>query len=232
MGKEGTHSGHRQRVRMEFFENGFSSNTPTHKIVEMMLYYVVPRKDTNVTAHALVDRFGTISNILDASKEELMKVPGVGECTAAFFKMIIPVARIYLAEKNDDGVKRMDRDEVCRFLVSRYFGFTDEVFSMLTFSGNGKMLGFDILARGNINEVHVSVRNVIETAIKRKAACAVIAHNHPGGVAIPSEEDAFVTDDIKVALDHINVKLLDHIILSDDDYVSMAISRDYKNIFD
>ena len=94
MGKEGTHSGHRKRVRMEFFENGFSPNTPTHKIVEMMLYYAVPRKDTNNTAHALVERFGTISGILDASKDELIKVPGVGECTAAFLKMIIPIARI------------------------------------------------------------------------------------------------------------------------------------------
>ena len=100
MGKEGTHSGHRKSVRMEFFENGFSPNTPTHKIVEMMLYYAVPRKDTNNTAHALVERFGTISGILDASKDELMQVPGVGECTAAFLKMIIPIARIYLAEKS------------------------------------------------------------------------------------------------------------------------------------
>ena len=74
MGKEGTHSGHRKRVRMEFFENGFSPNTPTQKIVEMMLYYAVPRKDTNNTAHALVERFGTISGILDASKDELIKV--------------------------------------------------------------------------------------------------------------------------------------------------------------
>ena len=232
MGKEGTHSGHGKRVRMEFFENGFSPNTPTHKIVEMMLYYAVPRKDTNNTAHALVERFGTISGILDASKDELIKVPGVGECTAAFLKMIIPIARIYLAEKSDDSEKRMGRDDVCRFLMSRYFGLTDEVFSMVTFNGKGNMISYDILARGNANEVHVSARDIIENALKRKAACTVIAHNHPGGVAIPSEEDIFVTDDIKAALDHIGVKLLDHVIITDDDYVCMAISKDYKGIFE
>ena len=126
----------------------------------------------------------------------------------------------------------MGRDDVCRFLMSRYFGLTDEVFSMVTFNGKGNMISYDILARGNANEVHVSARDIIENALKRKAACTVIAHNHPGGVAIPSEEDIFVTDDIKAALDHIGVKLLDHVIITDDDYVCMAISKDYKGIFE
>lgn len=231
MGKEGIHDGHRERVKKEFLQNGFDMNTPPHKIIEMLLFYSIPRKDTNEFAHELLNRFGSVSGILDAPVEELVKVPGISTNTAALIKLIIPIARIYLTETNSKDKRFLREDDVCEYLMNRYFGYKNEVFSVVSFSGNGRMLGFDILASGNVNEVHASARKVIETVINRNAVCAIIAHNHPNGTALPSDEDVAVTENIKSALDHINVKLLDHIIIAGDDYVSMRQSQAYRYIF-
>lgn len=232
MGKEGIHDGHRERVKKEFLQNGFDVNTPPHKIMEMLLFYSIPRKDTNELAHILLNRFGTISGILDAPTGELIKIPGISTNTAALIKLIIPIARIYLTETNSKSRRYLRADDVCDYLMNMYFGYQKEVFSVTSFSGNGRMLGFDILASGNVNEVNVSTRKVLETVINRNAVCAIIAHNHPNGTAVPSEADIAVTKDIKNALEHINVKLLDHIVISGDDYVSMCQSKAYRYIFE
>lgn len=229
---DGIHDGHRERVKEEFLKNGFNESTPPHKVIEMLLFYSIPRKDTNDLAHLLVNRFGSISGILDAPVEQLTEVKGISLNTAILIKLIISVARIYRSEKSKKIDGYTNHDDVCKFIVSRYFGYTKEVFSVTSFSGNGSILGFDILGEGNISEVNVSTREVIETVLKRQAVCAIIAHNHPSGTAVPSDEDIAVTRNIQSALSHINVKLLDHIVICGDDYVSMAQSRLFMKIFE
>ena len=230
--EENVHSGHRERVRREFLKNGFDEDTPPHKIMEMLLFYSIPRKDTNEIAHELVSRFGSIAGIIDAPVEELVKVNGVNTNTAALIKLIMPVARRYMFDKKRNTHKYSNIDEVGNYLLSRYIGYSKEVFSITSFSGSGSILGFDILSEGDVSEVSISTRTVIEAVLKRQAVCAIIAHNHPDGVAVPSDNDIAVTENIKNALAHINVRLLDHLIIADGDYVSMAQSRLYKHIFE
>lgn len=230
--EENVHSGHRERVRREFLKNGFDEDTPPHKIMEMLLFYSIPRKDTNEIAHELVSRFGSIAGIIDAPVEELVKVNGVNTNTAALIKLIMPVARRYMFDKKRNTHKYSNIDEVGNYLLSRYIGYSKEVFSITSFSGSGSILGFDILSEGDVSEVSISTRTVIEAVLKRQAVCAIMAHNHPDGVAVPSDDDIAVTSNIKNALAHINVRLLDHIIIADGDYVSMAQSRLYKHIFE
>lgn len=228
---ENIHSGHRERVKRDFLENGFNETTPPHKIIEMLLFYSIPRKDTNETAHELLNRFGSVSGILDASVEQLTEVPGVNINTAALIKLIIPIARIYKSDKSTAAEKFESIDGLCDYLMNKYFGYDREVFTVLSLTAGGKLIGCDVLSEGNISEVNISTREVIETVLKRRAACAVIAHNHPDGVALPSREDIDVTETVKNALSHINVKLLDHIVIAGDDYVSMAQSKCFKYIF-
>lgn len=231
--EKGVHDGHRQRLKEEFLAKGFDENTPPHKIMEMLLFYSIPRKDTNEIAHNLVNRFGgTVSGVLDASVEELVKVDGVSHHTAALIKLMVPIVRCYLTEKNEKKNIYSNIDEVCDFLVQKYISYTKEMFSVISFSGSGRKLGFDILGEGNVSEVNVSIREVVETAINRKAVSVIIAHNHPDGVAIPSQGDIAVTRKIQSALSHINIKLLDHIIIGGDDYVSLCQSRLYRDIFE
>lgn len=231
--EKGVHDGHRKRLKEEFLANGFDENTPPHKIMEMLLFYSIPRKDTNEIAHDLVNRFGgSVSGVLDAPIEELIKVNGVSRHTASLIKLMIPIIRCYVTEKNEKKINYSNIDDVCDYLVSRYISYTKEVFSVVSFSGSGRKLGFDILGEGNVSQVNISVREVVETALKRRAVCVIIAHNHPDGVAIPSEEDIAVTRNIQSALSHINIRLIDHIIIGGDDYVSLAQSRLYKDIFE
>ena len=157
---------------------------------------------------------------------------GVSHHTASLIKLMVPIVRCYLTEKNEKKNVYSNLDEVCDFLVQKYISYTKEMFSVISFSGSGRKLGFDILGEGNVAEVNVSIREVVETAINRKAVSVIIALNHPDGVAIPSQGDIAVTRKIQSALSHINLKLLDHIIIGGDDYVSLCQSRLYRDIFE
>lgn len=229
--QENLHEGHRRRVKAEFLENGFKENTPPHKFLEMLLFYSIPRKDTNALAHKLIEEFGSLAGVLDAPPAELIKIPGITENTAALLKLIVPVARRYQTDKHGLKDRYESIDDICEFLLSKYFGFSEEVFAVTSLSLNGRILGFDILASGEAVSVAVSSRKVIETVLKRSASCVIISHNHPGGPALPSSEDIQVTVSLKEALSHVNVKLADHIIIADGDYVSLAHSRGFEEIF-
>lgn len=230
MGKD-VHEGHRERVKREFLANGFNEKTPPHKIIEMLLFFSIPRKDTNEIAHDLIKRFGSVAGVLEAPVNELTKVNGISLHSASLIKLMIPIIRCYITEKNEKKMSYSNLDEVCEYLLRQYIGYNKEVFSVVSFSGSGRMLGFDVLSKGNVSEVNISVREIVETVLKQNAVCAIIAHNHPDGVAVPSDEDIAVTRNIQSALSHINIRLLDHIIISGSDYVSMAQSRLYKDIF-
>lgn len=229
---ESVHSGHRKRVRKEFLFMGLNEATPPHKVIEYILFHSIPQKDTNQIAHELINRYGSISAILDASVESLMQVKGISEVSVSLLKLILPVARIYQSEKSSKDKILNSLDEMAMYIFGKYFGYDKEVFSMLSLNAAGKVLGFDVLSSGNVSEVSVSVRDVVETALKRKAVSVVIAHNHPGGVALPSGEDIKMTEMIFNTLRHINVFLLDHVIVANDDYVSLVQSRCFNYIFD
>ena len=211
-------------MRDEFLFKGISESTPPHKVVEYILFHSIPQKDTNETAHALLERFGSISGILDAPAEQLMQVKGISKVSVSLLKLILPVARIYSSEKNSADKVLKDIDDISQYLLGKYFGYDKEVFSMLSLNASGKVLG-------NVSEVTVSVRDIVEVVLKRRAVCVAIAHNHPGGVALPSEEDIKITELIDRTLKNINAKLLDHVIIAGDDYVSMAQSRCFDYIF-
>ncbi len=228
---DGIHSKHRERVRKEILSHSINDSSSAHKIIEALLFYSIPRKDTNETAHLLVNRFGSITGILEAEPEELMKIPGIGENTVALFKLIMATTKAYLNEKDVPPKMFDNRDQVCRFIKNKYLGYTREVFSVMSFDSRGGFVGFDFLSVGDISAVGVTSRMVVEVAIKRKATCVILAHNHPGGNALPSQDDIIITEMMSEALSHMEVKLIDHVIVCDDDYVSLGISENFKKIF-
>lgn len=228
---ENLHHKHRERVRKEFLAHGINENAPEHKLLEMLLFFSIGRKDTNEIAHLLINRFGSLSAVLEAPVEELVKVDGVGENTAMLLKLMIPVTKSYIASKTKKVNIYENMDAISDFLTAKYIGYDVETFAITTFNSKGAIVGFDILSQGDCVTVNVSMRQVIETVLKRKAVCAVISHNHPGGDALPSREDVETTEKIAKTLSSINVKLLDHIVLCDDDYVSFAQSGAFRHIF-
>ncbi len=228
----GVHDEHRQRVRKEFLARGFNENTPEHKVLEMLLFYSIPRKDTNELAHQLIDYFGSFSALLEATPEEIMKVKGVGENTVALIKLMLPVLMLYQNQKLNPVDRYDNMNEICNYFMKKYLGITKEQFSVMCFDSSGRQCGFDFLSSGDVSSVGITSRMVVETVIKNNATSIIIAHNHPGGNALPSADDIHVTEKIANALKHINVKLADHIIICDDDYVSLEQSQKYKYLFE
>ncbi|MBQ3817425.1 MAG: RadC family protein [Clostridia bacterium] len=228
---ENLHSGHRKRVRQEFLEHGIDENTPAHKIFELLLFYSIPRCDTNEMAHRLLNKFGSVSAVLDADIEDLVQVEGINESSAILIKMIVPLARIYKIEKEEKPAQFTNHNQVGAFLLNRYLGKTEEMLTMICLDDKGTLLSFDIIEKGDISSVGVPMRKIIQIVSRVNANVVILAHNHPSSLALPSNSDITITLMVKEALSHIQVKLLDHIIISNGDYVSMAISKDYAHIF-
>ncbi len=228
---ENIHAEHRKRVREEFEISGFNSETPAHKIVEMMLFYSIPRKDTNTTAHLLINEFGSVAELIDARPEDIMKVKGAGQSTATFLKFIRFIANYYANEKKKSVKKFFNFEEMGDFLQTKYLGINNEAIAITSLDNAGGLLGFDIIGEGDISFVGISSRQVIETVLKRKAAAVILTHNHPKGQALPSSADLEATKMIRDILKSVDVKLLDHIIVADDDYMSLRISHQFSHIF-
>ncbi len=225
------HKDHRKRVRKAFLENGFTDETPSHQILEMLLFYSIPRGDTNETAHRLLNEFGSVEGIFEADISELKRVRGIGENSAILIKLMLPLIKKYQADKIKGKPRFNNITEILGFLENRYLGIKCEMFSIMSFGNNGNMLGFDKVGEGDVSSVGVSVREIVKTVLKRNAACVIIAHNHLESYAIPSKSDIELTKTLKDTLNQMGVNLIDHVIISNDGLVSMAQSKNYRSIF-
>jgi len=198
-------------------------NFDPHNVLEYLLYFSIPSGDVNPLAHRLMDHFGSLSAVLDAPYEELVKVKGVGNHTALLLKLIPEISRWYQMDKAREVILSTS-EEVGRFLLPRYLGRQTETVYLLCFDNKGKLVGSQILFKGSINAAAVSVRLIVQAALKFNATQVVISHNHPGGVALPSEDDMATTRRIAEALNAVGIALADHIIVADDDFVSLKDS--------
>lgn len=216
------HDGHRKRMKGEFVAR--PDSFPDHKLLELLLFYANPRGDTNPTAHLLMERFGSLPGVLDALPEELMKVPGVGEHAVTLLKAAKETGGRYLSSRSRmDGIIRGTGD-IYRFLKDDFYGARNEMIFLLCLDGKGKVLGTRKIGEGNVNAAEITTRGVVEAALSLNATQVVLAHNHPSGLAIPSDEDKATTRYLMGVLKAVNVTLVDHVVFSDDDMVSMRES--------
>ena len=225
------HEGHRDRLRDEFLNLGENQSMHQHKILEMLLIYAIPRKDTNPIAHALIDTFGSFSAVFDADVEALSNVKGMTKNAAVLIKSILPIARAYMESKNYNQNSLKTFEDIGNFFMTRYLGIKSETCSLLCLNGKGEILSFEVISDGDLDSTGLSVRTVIQHVIKTSATAVVLAHNHPSGIALPSVQDIEITKMVSQALKTISVSLLDHIIIADNDYISMAQSSKFEHIF-
>ena len=195
-----------------------------HNVLELLLFYSIPRGDTNPIAHRLIDAFGSLSGVFDATPEELMKVSGVGESTAILISMIPQMARKYLEDKADAVNVVGSCGDIGAYLLPKFVGRTNEALMMVSIDNKNKVISCSVVAEGTVDSAKVSRRKVMEEAMKVKATRVILAHNHPRGVAVPSAEDVAMTREIGRLFAQVGIELVDHIIIADDDYVSMAAS--------
>ncbi len=225
------HAGHRQRMRREMIEQNSFDKMGDHRILEVLLFYGIPRRDTNPIAHELLNKFGSITGVLDAEIEELKSVKGMTENAATLIKTIMPIARRYQNEKFKVGHKFGSGDEIGHFLISKYLGRKNEAFAVTSLDTKGRLLGFDIIGEGTPDTVEVNLRDIVKIVMKRNASAVIVSHNHVSTNALPSGHDIEMTKILKSSLASLGTCLLDHIIIAGDDYISMRQSEEYVAIF-
>lgn len=217
------HDGHRQRLKQRFLEEGLDNFTEI-QVLELLLFYCIPRRDTNPIAHALLDRFGSLAQVLEAPVEELRKVEGIGENTAVFLHLTTEVGRYYLVNRSNQITFLQTINDCAAYLQPFFFGRRNETVFLLCMDAKCKVLCCREVGEGSVNAAGISIRKIVETALGVNATSVVLAHNHPSGVAVPSDEDVQTTRRVAMALAAVDVHLVDHIVVADDDSVSMIQS--------
>ena len=224
------HSGHRKRMRERFLKSGAGSFAD-HELIEMLLYNTYPRRDTNELAHILIDTFGSFSGVLEADVNDLYHVKGMTEHAATLIKLILPLARRYHTDKYKEGYRFKSIDEIGEYLVKKHSGYKSEVLMVTTFRENGTMIACDVLKEGDMESVSLSIKAIVNCVLKHNAPTAIISHNHINNIAIPSQADIKMTQTLNFTLNQLGVRLLDHIIVAANDFVSLGQSREYKSLF-
>lgn len=215
------HEGHRERMRKKYLENGLKSFSP-HEVVEMMLFYALPRGNTNPIAHRLIEEFGSFAAVLDADPKDLLKVEGVGEKAVALIKLFKDVSGYYQKEKWS-GIKRLNNsDEVGYYLMDMIGEKPYESLYMLCLDNANRIIYFSEVERGSVSSSAINMRKVVETAVRNNAEKVVLAHNHPSGIIIPSQEDIDVTSRFEKVFEALNIKMLDHFIVGGNGFTSLA----------
>ncbi len=214
------HENHRDRLKNRFLAEGLDTFDP-HNVLELLLFYSIPRQDTNELAHALMKRFGSLSEVLDAPFEELIEIPGIKEHSATLLKLIPAVARRYVIDKNQTKEPLSDMDKIGKYLVDRYCGVNVETVLLLLLDNKYAVIDCVKIHEGSVNSAAITMRRLVETALFKRASMAVLAHNHPGGVAIPSADDIYTTKEVKRAFDIMEIHLLGHILVAGEQYIDL-----------
>lgn len=219
----GIHDGHREKMRRRFVTSGLDAFAD-HEVLELLLYYVIPRRDINPIAHALMDRYGSLPAVLSAPMEDLQRTEGIGENAAVLLHLVPQVCRrARLAQAGEDQVLNSS-ERAGAYLLECFEGESKEVIYQLCLDRKGKLLACKRLGEGSVASADLDVRRLVENAILTGASAVILAHNHPSGVALPSDGDYTATMRVRTALNAIGIELADHIIVADGDFVSMADS--------
>lgn len=222
----GIHDGHRERMWERYLREGLD-NFSQVQVLELLLFFVIKRRDTNPIAHKLLERFGTLSQVLEAPIEELQKVEGVGPESAKLLHFTTAVGRYYMVNRAMQNTVLSTTEKCGQYLVPYFHGRRNETVYLLCLDAKCKLLACREVSEGSVNSASVSPRKVVEIALAANATTVVLAHNHPSGIAVPSAEDVQTTYRVAAALDAVEITLADHIIVSDGDFTSMVQSEYY-----
>ena len=219
------HAQHRQRVKKRFRDEGLDHFEELHAL-ELLLFYGLPREDTNPIAHDLLNKFGSLRNVLEAPVEQLMTVNRIGEHAAILLSLVKGIALKYMISGDSEAPLNTLAD--CgSYLVNRFIGHRDEAVMLLCLDAKRAPLCCRVVSEGSVNAAEISTRKVVEAALSVNATSVILAHNHPSGIAVPSMQDIVTTRRMGAALSAVDIILEDHIVVAGRDYVSLRDSNYY-----
>jgi DNA repair protein RadC len=213
--------GHRQRLRTRFEKSGLAGFAP-HEIIELILTLAIPRKDVKEPAKLLLKKYGSLRNVLDADLSELREIHGVGTVTPIALKIIKEIASLYLEEGVQGSKYGTEMESLVKLWQVRIGSSKTELFEVAYFDSGLRLMidGIETLEEGTIDRSSVYPRKVVESALRKKSAALVFAHNHPNGIVQPTEEDKLLTRALTLAAATVQIQVLDHLIISDNNHFS------------
>ena len=221
------HDGHRKRLKERFLKEGLENFDDLY-VLELLLFYCVPRQDTNILAHRLKDHFGSVEKVIGAPIEELERVEGIGPGISTFISFLRQL-HVYCDKQRMDTKVPLTTAELCGEYLRPYFRYQrNEAVYLMMLDAQCRLIDCKLIAEGSINSVGFSIRKVVEMALAFNAVSVILAHNHPGGVELPSPEDIQTTERIAQSLQLVDVVLADHFVFSDESYLSMVKSNYFQ----
>lgn len=230
MDKSNLHKNHRQRVRNKYLKSGID-NFYDYEILELLLFFSIPYKDTNEIAHRMIENFDSLSGVLDASAEELQKIDGIGENSAALLKLVRDIALRYNTDKIAQKTNINTLSRISDFLAMKFMGESREIVYMVSVDSHGRLEKCIKVCDGSPDTAVFDRKNAVKTALVNDMTNVIISHNHPKGFAVPSAADIASTKDLVSVMRNVGINVIDHIIIAEDGSFSMAESKKYSSLF-
>lgn len=208
------HAGHRERLRHDFLNMGLEAMHP-HRVLELLLFYSIPRADTNNIAHDMLNKFGSIAGVFNAPINELRDMHGVSENTVILLKMIPQLFALYAASVNE-GVILNTTSKLCKYFLSQLAGVAEEQIIIACLDDSMCISKFVRIARGDSGSVAVENKRIVEAVISSGCTLCVMAHNHPLSSCQPTKEDIDSTNVLMKVLKYIGITLSEHIVVGKD----------------
>jgi DNA repair protein RadC len=210
---------HRQRLKKKFSESGVDA-FHDYEVLELLLSYAIHRKDVKPLAKELISRFGSLKGIIDAEKDSLEKVKGIGAHTAILIKLIKETGIIYLKEKAKEKAQITCTSELLDYCKTYMGGLKDEKFCVIYLDAQNRMTDIETIQEGIVNQAVVYPRKVLENALKKKASAVILVHNHPSGHVKPSDADIRLTKTIQETARLLDIIVHDHVIIGENRFFS------------
>lgn len=212
-------SGHRERLKLRVAEHGPQS-LADYELLELLLVYAIPRKDTKPIAKSLLAKYGTISNIFATPISKLEGEPGLGTHSATLLHILAETARRFRKESLQKRTSFANRLDIVDYLYTSLSGLTHEEFHVIFLNTKQQLIADSCMFKGTLNASAVYPREVVKMALDKGAAALVLAHNHPSGNPTPSADDEYLTTELAAITAPLDITILDHIIIGDGQHYS------------
>jgi len=227
---ENLHENHRQRVKNRYIITKDLDVFADHEVLEILLFYAIPRQNVNEMAHKILNEFGKLHKVFEASPKEIQSRCGVTENVAVLLSMMSPLFRRYQRDKFRKRVQFNTTESIAKYVKAAYVGRKNEAFMLMCLDKSNSLLSMEVMEEGAIDAVEIYPRKIIRHAVDHGASYLVLAHNHPGGNMKVSDADRATTFAMMKYLKTLNIEILDHIIVVDDDYISLLENGDMKDL--
>lgn len=213
--------GHRNRLRKRFMSGGAKSLLD-YELLELLLFYSIPRKDVKKIAKELLDRFDTLSGVFSASPSELSKIKGVSESTAILVSLVRELMICISEDKALRGDVLSSPELVAKFARAKIGHLKQEVLLSIFLNAKNRICGYETISEGTTDCAVVYPRKIVKLALEKNACGIIISHNHPSGECEPSSDDISLTRKVQEAAKAVDLKVLDHVIVGKSGYYSFV----------